>query len=625
MGANDDDDSSLWNDKLLQTLKAEHDRLFHDLRTETTRLERDFNTAAGSSAGPFSAFKKIIDNGISSITTALHPRPSHSAELDVKSRMQRAQDRQRAEEQDISQRWTGSTDSPDHIQLQNSRRSAQEKEEAIDAAAELLEMAQMRNSDVPTEMVEALYRDPETNVLDVDILSGITSFHPHWLSVNWFKRSCYSPIRLEAHPQLGEHGAKWRAAFEDLLNASLDKPMGPSIERVGMRVPHGRPQSTFTGPGLEWMLSLQCRGILPMQLPRTYNHVHAVRELRHSFVTDLLEQRNLFSNHTRPASSNDSPLAADFRDLVSEVGTKATADTEAEPLPVRFYPATEQDLYESSYLCPVNHEGRRKSDGQGWPSQANTPDENEASDAHKVSGDDRAKGNMAYENEDGLQRADQLQSGNQPDLYHPERLALFRRLYALTGNEFFDEQQGFVPLAKLREMVGRLQQEHENLEKMTGHNMSTTRGDSQHQSSPDLPSRDTESAQETTSNYNNLQKQVMMMLLEKQNDWRLSGAREEQSERALIKNPESESYPTGETMSKKPDIISTLTTTQTTRLPDGTVTTKVVLKQRFVDGREETTESFHTRNEAHSDEAPQRDDKSQRDEKSTTKRGWFWS
>ncbi|OTA37090.1 hypothetical protein BTJ68_03158 [Hortaea werneckii EXF-2000] len=45
---------------------------------------------------------------------------------------------------------------------------------------------------------------------------------------------------------------------------------------------------------------------------------------------------------------------------------------------------------------------------------------------------------------------------------------------------------------------------------------------------------------------------------------------------------------------KKVDVLSSLTTTQTTRMPDGTVTTKVVLKQRFADGREETEEKLHT-------------------------------
>lgn len=45
-----------------------------------------------------------------------------------------------------------------------------------------------------------------------------------------------------------------------------------------------------------------------------------------------------------------------------------------------------------------------------------------------------------------------------------------------------------------------------------------------------------------------------------------------------------------------PSILSTLTTTEQRTLPDGTVTTKVVLKKRFSDGAEEVTERVHTQN-----------------------------
>jgi hypothetical protein len=61
-------------------------------------------------------------------------------------------------------------------------------------------------------------------------------------------------------------------------------------------------------------------------------------------------------------------------------------------------------------------------------------------------------------------------------------------------------------------------------------------------------------------------------------------------------------------------VLSSLTTTETVRLPDGTVTTKVVLKQRFADGREETSECSHTYredSEVHGEEP--------------SKKGWFWA
>lgn len=46
--------------------------------------------------------------------------------------------------------------------------------------------------------------------------------------------------------------------------------------------------------------------------------------------------------------------------------------------------------------------------------------------------------------------------------------------------------------------------------------------------------------------------------------------------------------------SEKSSVISTLTTTQRRTLPDGSVHTQVVLKKRFSDGREESTETEHT-------------------------------
>lgn len=50
----------------------------------------------------------------------------------------------------------------------------------------------------------------------------------------------------------------------------------------------------------------------------------------------------------------------------------------------------------------------------------------------------------------------------------------------------------------------------------------------------------------------------------------------------------------GRDASGQPNVISTMTTTQRTTRPDGSVYTQVVLKKRFSDGREESTETEHT-------------------------------
>ncbi|MCJ1398970.1 hypothetical protein MMC11_002172 [Xylographa trunciseda] len=85
-------------------------------------------------------------------------------------------------------------------------------------------------------------------------------------------------------------------------------------------------------------------------------------------------------------------------------------------------------------------------------------------------------------------------------------------------------------------------------------------------------------------------------------------------------------------------IISTLTTTERVSLPDGTIHTKVMLKKRFADGREESSETVHTtqgvqRSGQQSSPLPDvaRDSKepslarSDTEKQKSERRGWFWS
>lgn len=88
----------------------------------------------------------------------------------------------------------------------------------------------------------------------------------------------------------------------------------------------------------------------------------------------------------------------------------------------------------------------------------------------------------------------------------------------------------------------------------------------------------------------------------------------------------------------QPSILSTLTTTERTVALDGSVTTKVVLKKRFADGREESSETVHTQRSQESTQvrdpwaavqksfAP-RDNEKKKDEPEPEKKqgGWFWS
>ena len=85
---------------------------------------------------------------------------------------------------------------------------------------------------------------------------------------------------------------------------------------------------------------------------------------------------------------------------------------------------------------------------------------------------------------------------------------------------------------------------------------------------------------------------------------------------------------------KIPSILSTLTTTERTTLQDGSVHTKVVLKKRFSDGREESTETVHHQNAVHQEQDAPLDSIENEDARKTSKdkgntknrsSGWFWS
>lgn len=87
----------------------------------------------------------------------------------------------------------------------------------------------------------------------------------------------------------------------------------------------------------------------------------------------------------------------------------------------------------------------------------------------------------------------------------------------------------------------------------------------------------------------------------------------------------------------RPSVFSELTTTERTVAPDGTVTTKVVLKKRFADGREESSETVHTQRgqddssqqdpwRAMQDAQFPRESSEQPGKKNSEKKsGWFWS
>ena len=89
-----------------------------------------------------------------------------------------------------------------------------------------------------------------------------------------------------------------------------------------------------------------------------------------------------------------------------------------------------------------------------------------------------------------------------------------------------------------------------------------------------------------------------------------------------------------DTDAKASSILSTLTTTERTTLRDGSVHTKIVLKKRFSDGREESTETMHQQNAVRQTQDAIRKSIKDEDARETGKdkgkkqnksSGWFWS
>jgi hypothetical protein len=91
--------------------------------------------------------------------------------------------------------------------------------------------------------------------------------------------------------------------------------------------------------------------------------------------------------------------------------------------------------------------------------------------------------------------------------------------------------------------------------------------------------------------------------------------KDRESSLAHLQNPQNVAPAQADT--NRPQVLSTLTTTETTRLPDGSVKTTVVLKRRFAGGLEETQESTQT-----SFEEPIAPTSGGHE---PSKKGWFWS
>jgi len=667
----------------LRDIEREEDR-FH--RAIQSRLDSDLRSwpqgasstsSPASSKGPFERFKNFVDVNLGTFASGFNANVS-----ELKSRMQEEREARRREELDISQRWSGRDDTPDFIRMQVDRQSDDDRHAVEDATYMLLKESYQRNRNVPPEKILALYNDTEytPGFLDsfaepmlsmggacyyktetVDNLPstarwGRSKPPPQWLSVDWFKRSPYSPIRLESWSDEATVSdfdeSHWRVAFEELLLTTLDKPIQPQF-KFGMRPPFGKSESTQHGPGLDWMLSLQCRGILPPQLPGLYRdlrHATGGRADRTEAKTCMQAIETVLANRTNRYSS----ATRDIQSLLDEVAIKPA------PSPCPFFvqevtqapqslwrvPDTEEELYDN--MPPYTDLVRPESvatpamTGTRWLDRRNT--ENAVWAALDDRDFDTAADLLsAYTkvHEDIFDVLSEMLPLDSPSstagpgasTWYPRLMKTFAQqspelLNKLSGVRWADRRNTEAALwaaldeadwATAIELLKSYAKLHDNIFDVLGEMLAL-----------DMPNLH---EGERAPWYNKL-----ITLLELQSPELLqspgaagSEPRARSSATTNSANASEEklahSFRSENGTLEKPDILSQLTTTQTTRMPDGTVTTKLVLKQRFADGREEVHESVQTSREEVS-RVGQNNDVAKHEAAKVDgkkKQGWFWN
>ncbi|KAH9831053.1 hypothetical protein Tdes44962_MAKER02130 [Teratosphaeria destructans] len=584
MGGKDDDhdreSSGGFPDRIWRQMEDGHRQFMRDLENVTE------SPPGGKrpSSNFFVDFKEFIDSNLSSLAESFKSLPSNINEL--KTKMLEEREAWKQEELAVWQRWTHNADmTPDHAAMQRERMSKKDRTDAISSTLLLLRENRERNKHVPKDKIKALYQDQgpmlHPNVTGAPMLSyGGACYYqqddgynapstrifrfgtPHyrWLSIDWLKRSPYSPIALEAHKDLSNYGIKWRAAFEDLLSAAVDKPM-ESKEQVGYRWPYQNAASTHHGAGIDWMLSLICRGILPLQFPVEFDRVsipHNSLPLNQAISAGTISnmRSDFWSHgwHYGPTISFDSLL-----DEITTPSASATAQ-----IMEAIQPETEQDLYKH-FLDPDSTKAAMDS------YNGETNDTGAKEDAEEWFVKQRRE-----DAKDDLYEA--FESGNVRMLQNLLRSEQCKHDIDELVEEICDQEYlGYMPKHWCELWV-----------KATG----------------EKPSIDTGAQDEIQ-----MDKQVSRDIADYEQ-------RLKQEKEALGLLPQADVKAEMESDQKKRvDVLSSLTTTHTTRMPDGTITTKIVLKQRFADGREEVEEKVHTYQEAQ---------QVQPSEEKPKKGGWFW-
>ncbi|KAK0287244.1 hypothetical protein LTR35_002738 [Friedmanniomyces endolithicus] len=754
MGGKDQDDDEEHDGGLtasvLQQMQAGHDNYLRQLHEERRRfpqaMERETDPSPGGNS-VFLSLKNFIDTNLDNLVDSFRQFPANIAEL--RTKMHDESKRRKQEELNVWQRWTGLEESPDHVQMLRDRASPVDRQEAVDAAVMLLREARHRNAHVPAEKIEALFKDETIGSLDAfaspmlspggacyyqqdsgynapsTAIFRSSSSSYRWLSIDWFKCSPYSPVSLEQLDELQEPGGSWRGAFEDLLSAALDKPMN-SREQFGRRCPVGSVQSTRTGPGLDWCLSLQCRGILPPQLPLWYNSSRSGR---------LAPTDDLFKEQARSVFSSN-----DINQLVEEIATPAPPKVNLSgpdlcPSDLSLPDKKENALHSSMQACGnpsvTAEDGACTAPNPGLqrqqPQLESCRQRNQTGrqeEFQRQQERDRLHQSRMLPDDDEDQDTDDTDDITELGYYERTLQPMMKR--ALQDSQRNDDRSGLTTDSPSRSApnarCSASRPSRDNAEDLavveaaiysvvqaslrslfghdTAHDAVTdllNKYNKDHVEAPQSPSFESSplngthafgnrppaatladkkfaptdaedwarasglSLEESQRLFEYLYQQRQQRGYERRDLVRrgLQAAGMEESElvllpinelRTLVEGleqqrealgldnmapadvcpaamkaislgkvaGEGQDNVVGDGKSSKVDVLSSLTTTHTTRLPDGTITTKVLLKQRFADGREESEEKVHTYREESTG-------RQQRPETEKRRGGWFWS
>lgn len=222
-------------------------------------------------------------------------------------------------------------------------------DEAYTAATVLLQQAQKLNAAIDPKRIAKLYLDDTLHDMafagPFGIDTALQTGDHEWLSVDWFERNRYAPSQLEQGKHTHQNGSMWRAAFEDLVCAQLGKEQH-ARSAWSNKTNNQALYTAWAQTPRDWMLGLQCRGILPPQLPSLYRH-HSPHPSR---ILNALSERGAAT--TFPLSMH--PAAYDFRRLawaVAHFDEDETRHEKVEHVPTKMpsQPSLqdEQHLYEA--------------------------------------------------------------------------------------------------------------------------------------------------------------------------------------------------------------------------------------------------------------------------------------